>query len=99
MIRETQLRAVLQGAIPNLNEAEWRWLLDRRRVADCLEDLRRGAPNAVNDLIQEVRGLPSRAGQPVDAPCMVEKQPSTGVRDRRASRSRKEALSALLARE
>jgi hypothetical protein len=98
-MQEAQLRALLNQAIPNLTDAEWSWLKDRRRVADCLEDIERGASNAVNDLIEEVRGLPSRAGQPTDAPSMVEKRTPARARERRAARSRMEALSALLARE
>jgi hypothetical protein len=99
LMQEAQLRALLIEAIPDLTDAEWSWLKGRRRVADCLEDIKRGASNAVNDLIEEVSGLPSRAGQPTDAPRMVEERGPARARERRAARSRMEALSALLARE
>ena len=90
------VRAELQRVIPDLTDAEWAWAEKKNYVADCIEDLENGVVDAISRLAQEVRMLPSRAGDLPTAPRMVGEALTRG-RDKRASGSRMDALSVLLA--
>jgi hypothetical protein len=97
-MHDNEIRALLTQVLPDLTEAEWAWLVKKRYVDDCREDLSRDVPDALNRLADEIRGLPGRDSPP-DAPSMVDPSPRPLERERRATRARVDALSVLLAKE
>lgn len=97
-MHETQIRADLERIFPDLTDGEWQWLMAKNYVADCLEDIALSVPDAINKLADEIRMLPSRSGDPANAPRMLEAARAP-VRDRRAATSRTEALSVLIAQD